>query len=125
MRRKVRIPIYNVTLYIVVKDTSLELYKEVKKKFYSNLFVVQDNLRRFDGAILRGNPKNKDKLAIFLKTNPTYNILAHEVFHLTHRILDWSGAKFEHEHAAFLHGYLFDLVLKNVKKMRNTNKINT
>lgn len=39
--------------------------------------------------------------------------LAHEVFHLTHRILEWASCNFDpnhHEQGALLHGYLMDLV---------------
>ena len=47
------------------------------------------------------------------------SLIAHECFHLTHRILEWIGANFDednHEHGAILHGYLMDLVYKDIGK---------
>ena len=47
--------------------------------------------------------------------------VAHEVFHLTHRILDWSESNFDgkhHEQGALLHGYLMNLVMKEIKLIK-------
>jgi hypothetical protein len=47
--------------------------------------------------------------------------IAHEVFHLTHRILEWSSSNFDkdhHEQGAMLNGYLMELVLNALKDKR-------
>ena len=46
-------------------------------------------------------------------------VLSHEVFHLTHAILEWVSANFDpahHEQGAYLHAYLMDRVYGMVKK---------
>lgn len=52
----------------------------------------------------------------------TNNIIGHEVFHLTHRMLDWVEANFDkdhHEQGALLHGYLLDWIFSTLKQHRS------
>ncbi len=57
----------------------------------------------------------------FMITPETFTLstYSHEVFHLTHRILEQAGDKFDekhHEPAAYLHGYLMERILKVFRK---------
>lgn len=55
----------------------------------------------------------------FIKEFSKVSIVSHEVFHLTHRMMDNHGVRFEiecHEAFAILHGHLFDKVWKIVRK---------
>ncbi len=50
-----------------------------------------------------------------------HNIIAHECFHATHRIADWSGLKFHkngHEEFAYLNGFLNNFVHKQLKEWK-------
>lgn len=40
----------------------------------------------------------------------THRIIAHEIFHLTHRICEWVGAHFDHETFSLLNGALHQWV---------------
>lgn len=63
---------------------------------------------------------NDGRFGIFFGTRGlSIDEVAHEVFHVTHRILEWSHANFDpdhHEQGAYLHGHLFDLTYKQVKR---------
>jgi hypothetical protein len=49
---------------------------------------------------------------MFLTASPSSDVacIAHEVFHLTHRILEYVNSDFSHEPYAYLHQYLFHKV---------------
>lgn len=49
----------------------------------------------------------------------TIQLVAHEVFHLTHRILEYTNSAFDaehHEQGALLHGYLFEEVWRQLEQ---------
>lgn len=51
---------------------------------------------------------------MFFTHDTVTNCIFHEVFHLTHRILDWVSANFDenhHEQGALLYAYLLGVVL--------------
>lgn len=52
--------------------------------------------------------------------------IAHEVFHVTHRILDWTASNFDPEHheaGALLHAYLMEWALKETERFRKSMRI--
>ena len=54
----------------------------------------------------------------FRKGNCGIEKIAHEVFHLTHRLMDLCGCNFDaghHEQGAYLHGWLMELVWNSMK----------
>lgn len=58
---------------------------------------------------------------LFDRSNVTHEIIAHEIFHATHRILDWVGievTKKHHESAAHLNGHLNKLVYQDMKRWK-------
>lgn len=50
---------------------------------------------------------------LWLPRKADTNTIAHELFHITHRILEWTNSNFDrdhHEQGALLNGYLHELV---------------
>lgn len=105
MKRKINIPIYDVDLYIIVSD---------------NIYEERENL-----ANIFGEPPEKDYIgccsyndsgeyALFFDVHQiTHKIIAHEIFHLTHRITERRYGDFcekYHEVFADLCGYLTEQV---------------
>lgn len=94
------------------------------------LIVVTDDLRKsralFDDTFGEGPTGGYTALAsfnavgdfaVFLPCGVSDNVLAHEVFHVTHRILDYTNCNFDaehHEQGALLNGYLTEIVRKAV-----------
>jgi hypothetical protein len=63
----------------------------------------------------------KDMALLFGTEDISHNLIAHEIFHATHVILDFVGNKFSIEHTepfAYLSGYITDLVYKDIKKWK-------
>lgn len=108
IRRKFIIPIYDVTLWVVVRETALKARQSM-----NDVFSPYNG----DGDALCS--RNGWRFGLFFgHGNFTVKTIAHEVFHLTHRILEYVDAPIHeerHEHAALLHEYLFALVLKALK----------
>lgn len=114
LKKKFVIPIYGAKLWIVVSDN------------------VKHERDKMDGVL--GNSLMSDEYEGLCSCNYSFfgiffdkralehravNLIAHETFHLTHRIIEWTGANFNednHEHGAILHGYLLDLVYREVSK---------
>lgn len=114
LKLKLAIPIYDVTLYLVVTPN---LGRERKKM--KNLFGPGPEADEWD-AVCSHSGCSTFGLFFNVKT-VTLKVVAHEVFHLTHRIMDWAGANFDkehHEQGALLHGYLMELVCKNIGRLR-------
>ena len=99
------VPLYGAVVYVVV---SKDICKARKK--YNKLF----------GGILDGDCaalcsySSNGNFGLFFDSNAlTLTKVAHEVFHLTHRIMDWAGCNFDpahHEQGALLHGWLMNKV---------------
>ena len=103
------IPIYNGTLHLVdCKDTK-EALMEIKGDDYSE----DDDS---EACLVWNHSKNPANwwLCINLK-NPNTGTLVHELFHATHRILEYFDVKFtsdNHEPFAYLMEYLFNECIK-------------
>jgi len=72
---------------------------------------------------------NGRHFAIFLKPEAlVHEIIAHEVFHMTHRICDFVGGNFDsshHEHTALLCGHLSNWVYETLDKWKLKVKAET
>lgn len=117
MVKTIEIPIYDAFLYLHIGKNLMKMRSSDKNR------------------LLFGPPPDEDfsalssysgygHFAIFLFEDPEFNhhtikLMAHEVFHVTHRILEWIGSNFDHEHAATLNGYLFDIVYSEYVKYIN------
>lgn len=113
--KKIRIdvPIYEAVVWLVVDS---DIVAERKKM--EHWFGPFQDL----GHVAICSYASTDNFALFF-TPPALeiNIISHEVFHLTHRILDFTGVQFDrhnHEAAAHLHGWLMDAVITTLKKSK-------
>lgn len=108
MKKKLSVPIYDAVLWLVVADN---IAKERKK--LEHLFGPAPDAHDYDAMC---SYSGGHTFALFFAREPlTLKILSHEVFHLTHRIMDWVSANFDaghHEQGALLHGYLMDAVCR-------------
>lgn len=112
MNKLFHIPIYDCQVRLVVAKNI-----ERERKKYDHLFG-ESNLTDCDALCSSSGGHN---FALFFSTKASRNmeVIAHEVFHLTHRILDWTNSNFDkehHEQGALLHGYLMNLVVKALPK---------
>ena len=92
-------------MWIVIANAD-DLTKERDKM---NKVFGDSELDDYDGLV----SWNEYTFGIFLTCDATHRTIAHEVFHLTHRILDYRHADYDVEYdepAAYLCGYLTDLV---------------
>ena len=105
MKRKINIPIYDAVLYIVVSDNiheergnMVDLFGEAPKEDYIGCCSYNDS----------------GEYALFFDTMEiSHKTIAHEIFHLTHRITEWRYGSFcekYHEVFADLCGYLTEQV---------------
>lgn len=113
MKRRVTIPIYRVHLWIVVDRNIYDLRREMCDIFGE--YTDEDN---WMGMCSRQGPNFG---LFFDSAYLDTQTVAHEVFNLTHRILEWANVKFspeDHEAAALLHGFLMRIVVKSVPRRR-------
>lgn len=109
-----RVPIWNVVLELVVGD---DIKKSQKKEPRFSKMGSQDLLDC--AAVTMYNGWN---FCIIFDTHYlNHEIIAHECFHATHRILDYCCKEFRlknHEEFAYLHGYLGKFVYNRLKKWK-------
>lgn len=116
---RIKLPIYSVNLYFGMADTA---------KIAHDHLVKQGIFGAYDGEFWALCSYNKAKFGIFFGLDDkSVGTLAHEVFHMTHRILEFTGCRFDsggdaddgyqnHEHAALLHGTIFEWAEDNHKE---------
>jgi len=113
-KKKFYIPIYDSKLWVVVTDS----IKHERQAMNKTLGKEEPGFEFHDTTALCSRYYNNYAL-FFDKQYICINIVAHEVFHLTHRIMEYVSANFDHEHheqGAMLHGYLMDLVYRAVRE---------
>lgn len=102
MKHEINIPIYDATVWVVVSK-----HIKIERQAMSHWFGEVPESADYDALCSYGHGHN---FALFFEPpSLTVKVVTHEIFHLTHRILDWAGVKFDsahHESAALLHGYL-------------------
>lgn len=103
-RRKFHVPIWDVYLHVVVARDPVQARVKMNR-----IFGEWDDKDDFYGLLCwKGR-----QFGLFLETKPSLELVAHEVFHATHRILERAEANFDaahHEQAAYLHGWLMERV---------------
>lgn len=118
IRRIFIVPIYDAEVRLIVAE---DIGKERKR------------LSKYFGDVLDGSEYDAmcswsggHRFALFLSYRAlTAKVISHEIFHLTHRMMDWVGANFDrdhHEQGALLHGYLTEKVAKLLNKAEATAK---
>jgi hypothetical protein len=110
-KKRITIPIYNSVVWIVV---ATDLVRERKKM--SREFGDYDGLDDFAAMCTHHHTDNK--FALFFKPDfLSINVVSHEIFHLTLRMLEKVSSNINtdnHEHAAYLHGYLMQLIFDTI-----------
>lgn len=111
-----KIPIFECHFWTVIADDPAAVLKTfpifTNETPRSNTFFVQNVTQGHFGVFLPGDHDAND--------------LAHEVFHATHRILDWANCNFDaehHEQGAMLCGYLTELAYYAAEKYKEMRAI--
>lgn len=118
MKTTINVPIYNATVYLIISD---DVFKERKK-----MDKVFGSAQADDFEALTSSADGVLVFGLFFRKNVSMSTVAHEVFHLTHRILEWTNCYFsvdEQEQAALLNGYLMDIVIKKINNAVKNCKI--
>jgi hypothetical protein len=114
MEKIFTIPLYDCILRIVVEKD----IEQARKKFDSVYgTTTADN---YEGLCCWSGGHN---FGLFFTPSAarSINVISHEVFHLTHRIMEWAGCNFDkehHEQGALLNGYLMKLVVQALYKKK-------
>lgn len=108
-REEVIVPIYGARVQLIITDDIAS-----ERKSQENLFGPIDGAC-YDALCSRSCGHN---FALFFEPEAlTHRIINHELFHLTHRILEWVGVPFSsnnHEVFAALHGELATWVFDKI-----------
>ena len=116
IRRQTIIPIYGAKLWLVCGSDYTELDAEMKRAFRwkptRDAYGWCINNHKGDFGILLCSPDDE-------------GLIAHEVFHLVHHILEWSGSNFDFDHqeqgamlSAWLTSWVTDALKKPAKRRR-------
>lgn len=105
LKRRFDIPIYKASLWVVVNSDIAAKRKEMESMFGPAPSGTYNGLCSWEGY----------NFAVFLDppSSKSIEVISHEVFHLTNRMLEWVNSPFNehlHEQGALLHGYLMKLV---------------
>lgn len=111
---KIKVPLYGETLELVITSNMLksQLSKSRRKRL--------GNWNPIDAAGLMCWRDFNFSIIMDIKYL-SHTVIAHEIFHATHRILQYNGIKFrieEHEAFAHLNGCLTELVYKQLNKWK-------
>lgn len=64
----------------------------------------------------------RSKIGVFLERGKIdHNLIAHEAFHATHRLMDWAGVRFDIENQepySHLNGYINQLIYQDLHKWK-------
>lgn len=114
LSRKIRVPIYGAALWVGVADDITELEGRVMAVLQSkpiDLGGLDAGLAHSEGAFV----------LLFSRPSVSVNLIGHEVFHATHRILQHLGEEFTtgtHEAYSYLCGWLHEEVYAQLKKAK-------
>jgi hypothetical protein len=109
--KRCTIPIYEYTLFIALGNIRED--RQSLTRYLGDCSLI-DRMDDLAGLVSRNN----HYFAIFLSDPNDLEVLAHEVFHLTHRVLEYAAVNFDsanHESGALLNGFLFVLVSNTIK----------
>jgi hypothetical protein len=112
MKIKIKIPIYDALLWLIVVD---DIYAERKKM--EDIFGPTPTSNF--GALCSYGDFSSHFGLFFKKDTVDISDISHEVFHLTHRILEWTNCPFDIDHqeqGALLNSYLMKLVIGKIFK---------
>lgn len=108
-----KIPIYCVNYYVIICDNI-----DDQRRIMNSIFGEPQEEKFECGALLSYDKYN---FGIFLERfKSDMKCLSHEIFHCTHRIIEFVNSRFDtynHEHVALLNGYLTELTFKEIKRL--------
>lgn len=107
-RHTIHIPIYNGILHVIDSDDIQQAIKDTKSEH-----DCEDH-ENVDAFVTSNHNINPGNWYLFIDLN-NLSLLVHELFHVTHRVLEYFGVKFttkNHEPFAYLIEYLFNECLK-------------
>lgn len=103
-RSMLRIPLYDARVWVVIgADLKAERDRLTG-------ILGESDLENFHALCVH---TTCGRFGIFLPRGVDRSTIAHEVFHLTHRIMEWANCSFDsghHEQGALLCGYLSELI---------------
>ena len=108
------VPVYGAKVWLISTKTVRD---ELLKARWVNLFGAPPDDDSYSGWCL-WNRRSTFAL-VFDRREISLELVSHEVFHLTHRILEWSSSNFDEEHheqGAMLHGFLMARVVRELRK---------
>lgn len=109
-KHRIKVPIYGAAFWLIVTDDI------VRERTKMNDVLGEYEASPHDTGLCCYRNEN---FALFLRRDQIcINIVAHEVFHLTHRIGEWSSINFDQEHhesLALLNGFLMEHVLYRLR----------
>ncbi len=114
LKAKLKVPIYNAFVWLIV---SKNVHQERIK--FNHLFGTPPEQEDYDALCARSG--GADFGLFFYPDKLSVLVIAHEVFHLTHRIMEWANMNFDkdhHEQGALLHGFLMDEVCNRILKVK-------
>lgn len=115
-RERINIPIYDIFLNIYIGEN---IYEERKK--YDDVFGPHlDGPDESDfGALCSYNLKTGNFMLLFDLDDFSIGSLSHEIFHMTHRMMEYIGIEYCEESGeafAYLNEYLFENIYSFVKE---------
>ncbi len=116
MRKTFLIPIFDATVHLIINKDIAGERKKYEYSFGPSPAGDYEALCSYNGH----------EFALFFKPNVSIKRIGHEIFHLTHRILEWVEVKFDkdnHETAAYLHGYLMQEILPCLVKAKILDRL--
>ena len=105
--RRFTVPIYGVNVWVIVAG---DVGRVRNSAFFAKLFERWEDADKYYAYCSnRGN-----RFALFFSEETLWStVVAHEVFHLTHRIMEYTGEPFDsskHEQGAALHEWLWERI---------------
>lgn len=114
---RLEVPIYDVNLWLVSGDRDAVRAARAELEHLFGPPPTND-----DWAAMHSY--RDANFGLFIPTDGKCpKVLAHEIFHLTHRILEWTNSNFDpdhHEQGALLCGFLTELVERTFRDHENT-----
>ncbi len=111
---KLNIPIYGIRFKLCLVDNARVEWERLNGAKSGDIAAF---VHQVDGG---------NDFSIYMEMdNISHEVIAHEVFHLTHIFMNFAMAEFEHESYAYLNGYLTAYVYKKLAECGVTVRLKT
>ena len=117
---KIKIPIYKIKIKIYFSNNIKKVINKIKKR-YNKRRLYKISKIDFDGLVIcQFIPKHKLIYVLIKKNNNgiDMDILTHEIYHLTNKIMKYNGFKFNKSDEPFarLNGKLNSMIIQQLIK---------